>query len=76
MRVNLQGTLNVFEGAWSAGNRPVFVYASSWAAHGGEEPIPIEDGIELNPQTSYGTQKVIGELLLNDYTRCGRSRQT
>ena len=76
MRVNLQGTLNVFEGARSAGNRPVFVYASSWAAHGGEEPVTIEDGIELNPQTSYGTQKVIGELLLNDYTRRGRPRRT
>ena len=71
MRVNLQGTLNVFEGARSAGNCPVLVYASSWAAHGGEEPVTIEDGIELNPQTSYGTQKVIGELLLNDYTRRG-----
>ena len=65
MRVNLQGTLNVFEGARSAANRPVMVYASSWAAHGGEEPEKIEAGIELNTQTSYGTQKEIGALLLN-----------
>ena len=71
LRVNLQGTLNIFEGARGAGNCPVVVYASSWAAHGGEEPEPVEDGVELNPQTSYGTQKVIGELLLNDYTRRG-----
>ncbi len=70
-RVNLHGTLNIFEGARGAGNCPVVVYASSWAAHGGEEPEIIEDGVELNPQTSYGTQKVIGELLLNDYTRRG-----
>ncbi len=70
-RVNLHGTLNIFEGARGAGNCPVMVYASSWAAHGGEEPEVIEDGVELNPQTSYGTQKVIGELLLNDYTRRG-----
>jgi len=69
MRVNLRGTMNIFEGARGAGNNPVLVYASSWAAHGGEEPEVIEDGVELNPQTSYGTQKVIGELLLNDYSR-------
>ena len=71
MRVNLQGTINIFEGARSAGNNPVVVYASSWAAHGGDEPQMIVDGVELNPQTSYGTQKVIGELLLNDYSRRG-----
>lgn len=71
LRVNLHGTLNIFEAARGAGNGPVVVYASSWAAHGGEEPEVIEDGVELNPQTSYGTQKVIGELLLNDHTRRG-----
>lgn len=71
MRVNLAGTMNMFEAARAAGNCPVVVYASSWAAHGGEEPKMIVDGIELNPQTSYGTQKVIGELLLNDYSRRG-----
>ena len=71
MRVNLHGVLNLLEAARGAENCPVVVYASSWAAHGGEEPEIIEDGVELNPQTSYGTQKVIGELLLNDYTRRG-----
>jgi nucleoside-diphosphate-sugar epimerase len=71
MRVNLDGTLNVLQAARKAGNRPVVVYASSWAVHGGEEPEPIHDGVELNPQTSYGTQKAIGELLLNDMSRKG-----
>jgi nucleoside-diphosphate-sugar epimerase len=71
MRVNLFGTLNLFEAARVSGNRPVVVYASSIAAHGGEEPEVIVDGVELNPQTSYGSQKVIGELLLNDMTRKG-----
>ncbi len=69
LRVNLQGTLNIFQAARQAGNCPVLVFASSWAAHGGEEPDLIEDGVELNPQTTYGTQKVIGELLLNDFSR-------
>lgn len=71
MRVNLFGTLHLLEAARTAGNCPVIVYASSIAAHGGEEPETIVDGVELNPQTSYGSQKVIGELLLNDMTRKG-----
>lgn len=52
-------------------DRPVVVYASSVAVHGGEEPEVVPDGVELNPQTSYGTQKAMGELLLNDMTRRG-----
>jgi nucleoside-diphosphate-sugar epimerase len=71
LRVNLQGTLNLLQAARGAGNCPVFVAASSWAVHGGEEPDPIADGMELNPQTSYGTQKAIGELLVNDFSRRG-----
>jgi nucleoside-diphosphate-sugar epimerase len=71
LNVNLFGTLNLLQAARAAGNCPVVVYASSIAAHGGEEPEVIVDGVELNPQTSYGTQKVMGELLLNDMSRRG-----
>jgi len=71
MRVNLFGTLHLMEAARAQGNCPVVVYASSIAAHGGEEPDVITDGVELNPQTSYGSQKVMGELLLNDMSRRG-----
>ena len=71
MRVNVAGTLNIFEEARRLHTCPVVVYASSCAVHGGEEPEVITDGLELNPQTSYGTQKAIGELLLNDMTRKG-----
>lgn len=71
LRVNLFGTLNILQAARHGGTCPVVVYASSVAAHGGEEPLTIADGLELNPQTSYGSQKVIGELLLNDMSRRG-----
>ncbi|SEN15907.1 Nucleoside-diphosphate-sugar epimerase [Pseudorhodobacter antarcticus] len=71
LNVNLFGTLNLLQAARTHANAPVVVYASSIAAHGGEEPAHIVDGVELNPQTSYGTQKVMGELLLNDMTRRG-----
>ena len=34
-------------------------------------PAAITDDTPLTPQTSYGTQKAIGELLVNDYSRKG-----
>jgi nucleoside-diphosphate-sugar epimerase len=71
LRVNLFGTLNLFQSARAAGNAPVVVYASSAAVHGGEEPDVVTDGVELNPQTSYGTQKAMGELMLTDMSRRG-----
>jgi len=71
LRANFFGTLNIFESARASGRKPVIVYSSSVAAYGGEVPQPIEDWTNTNPQTSYGSQKVIGELLLNDYSRRG-----
>lgn len=71
LRVNLMGTLNLLEAARQSSNTPITIYASSVAVHGGEEPEVVPDGVELNPQTSYGTQKAMGELLLNDMTRKG-----
>ncbi len=71
MRVNLHGTLNVLERCRALGTAPVVVFASTLAVFGGEVPDPIEDWTLPNPQTSYGTQKAIGELLLNDYSRKG-----
>ena len=71
LRTNFFGTLNLFEAARAAATKPVIVYSSSVASYGGEVPQPIEDWTNTNPQTSYGSQKVIGELLLNDYSRRG-----
>lgn len=71
MQINLRGSLNVFEAARGMGTCPVLVFTSSIAVYGGAVPAPIEDWTMLNPQTSYGTQKAAGELLLNDYSRRG-----
>lgn len=71
LRVNLMGTLNLLTAARAQGNAPIVVYASSVAVHGGEAPATVIDGVELNPQTSYGSQKAMGELLLNDMSRRG-----
>ncbi|AAV95675.1 NAD-dependent epimerase/dehydratase family protein [Ruegeria pomeroyi] len=69
--INLMGTLNVLERARALKTSPVVVFTSSIAVYGGEVPDPILDHSFLNPQTSYGTQKAIGEMLLTDYSRKG-----
>lgn len=75
MRVNLKGSellLEQLRRNSAAGARPArVVYTSSVAAFGGELPEVLDDATIANPQTSYGTQKVIGEYLLADYTRKG-----
>src|SRR3970282_2396192 len=50
---------------------PRLVYTSSVAAFGGELPAVLDDSTVANPQTSYGTQKVIGEYLVSDFSRKG-----
>ena len=69
--VNLDGTRAVLEAARATGRTPKLLFASSAAAYGGALPAVVEDDTPLTPQTSYGAQKVIGELLLNDYSRKG-----
>ncbi|HEY4191178.1 MAG TPA: D-erythronate dehydrogenase [Mesorhizobium sp.] len=72
-RVNLDGTRLLFEAIRKIGRgqayRPRVVFSSSIAAFGGSFPDEIEDDFITTPATSYGTQKVIGELLLADYSR-------
>src|SRR5215469_10029370 len=70
-RVNLDGTRAVLEVCRALGTCPRVVFASSLAVYGGELPPMVGDATPLTPQTSYGTQKAIGELLVNDYSRKG-----
>ena len=70
-RVNLDGTRNLLEACRKLKSPPRLVYASSLAVFGGNLPAVVDDSITPNPQTSYGTQKVIGEYLVNDYSRKG-----
>jgi D-erythronate 2-dehydrogenase len=50
---------------------PRLVFSSSMAAFGRPLPDVVPDEIAQRPQSSYGVQKVIAELLLDDYTRRG-----
>lgn len=70
-RVNLDGTRAVLDACRTLGSCPRVVFASSLAVYGGALPPAVGDETPLTPQTSYGTQKAIGELLVNDYSRKG-----
>jgi len=75
LRANLQATKALLASCRALGTAPVVVFSSSVAVFGGsaEQPLPavIEDHTRPDPQTSYGTQKVMCEYLLADYTRKG-----
>ncbi|MGI9450481.1 MAG: D-erythronate dehydrogenase [Geminicoccaceae bacterium] len=71
MAVNLDGTRYILDACRSLGSTPRVVFASSVAVYGGDMPEVGYDQMILNPQTSYGTQKAAGELLINDYSRKG-----
>ena len=71
MRINLDAARLLLETCRSAGHKPKIVFTSSVAVYGGALPEMVLDATALNPQSSYGAQKAICELLLNDYTRKG-----
>lgn len=71
LEVNLHGMLRLLEACRQRTHRATLVYTSSIAAFGGELPEVVGDGQVLTPQTSYGTQKAVNELLIADYSRRG-----
>jgi len=71
LRANLQATQALLESCRALGTSPVVVFASSLAVFGGSAETVITDDTWPVPQTSYGTQKVMCEYLLADYTRKG-----
>jgi nucleoside-diphosphate-sugar epimerase len=72
-RVNVDATRRLFDAVRASGGgyRPRLVFSSSIAVFGPPFPDVIGDGQAITPETSYGTQKAIVELLLDDYTRRG-----
>lgn len=71
--INMDGTRHLFEAirAQGADYHPRVVYTSSIAVFGAPFEDKITDTFVTAPMTSYGAQKMIGELLLNDYSRKG-----
>jgi D-erythronate 2-dehydrogenase len=71
MRVNLDATRILLDAARLAGRCPRLVFTSSLAVFGPPMPAVVDDLTGTNPQSSYGAQKAIGELLVSDYGRRG-----
>jgi D-erythronate 2-dehydrogenase len=72
-RINFDGTRNLLEAVRAIGDgyRPKLIFTSSIAVFGAPFPEAIDDEFFNTPLTSYGTQKVMGELLISDYSRRG-----
>jgi D-erythronate 2-dehydrogenase len=70
-RVNLDGTRALWDAIRLAGHRPRVIYASTAAVFGGPFPDVVPDDFAPMPLSSYGTQKLIGEVILADYSRRG-----
>jgi len=71
MHVNLDATRVLLERCRRLARPPKFVFASSLAVFGGALPDPVRDDSPITPQTSYGAQKAMGELMVYDMTRKG-----
>lgn len=71
MRINLDASRAILERCRACGHMPRVIFTSSVAVFGGELPSVVEDNTALTPQSSYGAQKAIAELLLADFSRKG-----
>lgn len=69
--VNFLATRHLLEVCRKNNPKIRFIFSSSLAVFGGELPKVIEEGTAVTPQSTYGTQKAMCELLINDYTRKG-----
>jgi len=72
-RINFDTTRGLLDAARRVGEGycPRVVYASSTAVYGTPYPEVISEDFFHTPQSSYGTQKAMSELLLADYSRRG-----
>ncbi|MCK0714959.1 D-erythronate dehydrogenase [Chromohalobacter sarecensis] len=71
MRVNLEATQALLEACRAHPRRLRFLFASSLAVFGPGLAQPVPEEVGPQPRSSYGAQKAIGELLVNDYSRRG-----
>lgn len=69
--INFLATRNLLEVCRRIKPSIRFIFSSSLAVFGGELPDVIQNATALTPQSTYGTQKAMSELLINDYSRKG-----
>ena len=71
MKTNVDATRVLLEACARLAKPTRFVFSSSIAVFGGPLPEVVPDDMALRPQSSYGTAKAIGELMVADYSRRG-----
>ncbi|QHT67297.1 SDR family oxidoreductase [Rhodocytophaga rosea] len=71
MKINFHASLQLLELCRKLAIHPRIVFASSCAVFGGDVSKVITDETGPKPRSSYGTQKAMVELLMNDYSRRG-----
>ena len=69
MRINFSATQHMLERVRQLGTCPKWVMTSSVAVFGGRLPEQVPGNQVWAPQSSYGTQKAMNDLLLADYSR-------
>lgn len=69
MKINFHATLQMLELCRKFAIHPRIVFASSCAVFGGDVSKVITDETAPKPRSSYGAQKAMVELLINDYSR-------
>ena len=71
LRTNIDGTRHLLDACRALPEPARVIYASSIAVYGAPLPVHIDDGTLPAPTLSYGTQKLVCEQLINDFTRRG-----
>ncbi len=69
MQVNVDATRALLEACRRLAKPPRFVFSSSVAVFGGPLPAVVPEDAAVVPQTSYGSEKAIAELLVREYSR-------
>ena len=71
MRVNVDATRALLEACRRLEKPPRFIFTSTLAVFGGPLPAVVPDDAAVVPQSSYGSEKAIAELLVHEYSRKG-----
>ena len=71
MRVNIDGTRQLLETCRLSARPPRVVFSSTIAALGGPLPAVVPETQMVEPESSYGAEKAICELLVSEYSRRG-----
>lgn len=71
LKANVDATRHILDCIRNKGWHIRVIYGSSIAAYGRPFPEKITEDVYPTPEGSYGSEKVICETLINDYTRRG-----